>query len=588
MNSNSIDNYSNIINQIIFFTKNEKVKDSVIQVFKKYSEIKEKNDFLLHVMENLKWIAEKTRNADDVEKVANLYLLNSVIDICTKYSLDIADEIFESLEICIENSIDENMVKKYASWMNNGHVGKLLDFAADLNGNANIKLKRDILSLLFVNWNKISEFNKYGTRISNKKLILEKKVELLSVLRHIINANREDYAEALISGGIEKVGQVLQHDLNGLKIFNDISSVKTGVMFLEDIKKVSNVDFLLEKCKEFGTIKKWLYADTVARKVIDRMNENGFDADLFVASGEIIAQKKGDGHYSDKWSGVFKSIVEKILGSKKNKTLPSLSIPNIPPGSFYKKIEENYHKALADDKIAAKKVLKEMKIIMIKNFAKQKIPKAAVEVLNDIEMLEKVLDYGGTVTYRGAKVVAKVWKRKIPNDLYDSEILRCCIFLPNGEQKDEMPLFIMDPQTTLVQFYVQGINEPIAAATFYAGFSDGKPALLMDTWESGGLAYAALSYAKMQNFALETMKKFSEKVGAKKLLIFSGATYGRPEEFCGYLRDSGSKSKKVNFEAIDAKESVLQNHSNKQKHHYTDAFEIKPLKGKIDAFVFDF
>lgn len=346
-------------------------------------------------------------------------------------------------------------------------------------------------------------------------------------------------------------------------------------------------NFYSKKCKEYGTIKKWLYTDDAARKVIDKMNEKGFDTDLFVASGKIIAQKKGGGHYSDKWSGVFKSIVEKILGSRKNKTLPDVSIQNVSPGSFYKKIEENYHKALAGDKDAAKKVLKEMKISIIKNFAKQKMPKAAVEVLNDIETLEKVLDYGGTVTFRGAKVIAKVWKRKIPNDLYDSEILRCCIFLPNGEQKDEMPLFIMDPQTTLVQFYIQGINEPIAAATFYAGISGGKPALLMDTWESGSLAYAALSYTKMQNFALETMMKFSKKVGVKKMLIFSGAVYGRPEEFCGYLRDSGFKSEKVGFEAIDAEDTVLQNHSSKQKHHYTDAFELNPLKGKIDAFVFN-
>lgn len=44
-----------------------------------------------------------------------------------------------------------------------------------------------------------------------------------------------------------KVGQFLQNDLNGLKIFNDIASVKTGVMFLEDMKKVGNTKFLLEK-----------------------------------------------------------------------------------------------------------------------------------------------------------------------------------------------------------------------------------------------------------------------------------------------------------------------------------------------------
>lgn len=585
----NLNNFSKTIQQIISFTKDNSVKAPILKVLEKYSEIKEKykNDFLLNVMEDLKWVAESRRDASAVKKASELLMSDSVINLCTKYTGDIANEIFESLYWCIEASLDEHIVKKYALWMNNGHIGKLLDFANELNGNGNVKMKRDILSILYVKWSETDQFDTYATKINNKKLILEKKVQMLSILRDMINAGLVNYADILVNQGIEKVVQMLNKDLGNLKNFNDVASIKAGIRFLNDKQKVTNADFLLQKSHEFGSVKKWLYSDAVTKDVIEKMKTSGFDTDFYIASGRIVDYKKADGHYSDDWIGTFKSIVVKVLGSKKNGTLPNVSIPNVSPKKFYKKIAVDYQSSLGGNKDSAKKVLKTIKLAMLKNFSKKKIPQSVMELLGDIEMLGKVLDYGGTVTFRGAKVVAKVWQRKVPNDLYDSEILRCCIFLPNGEQKDEIPIFMMDPQTTLVQFYVQGINEPVAAATFYAGLSDGTPALLMDTWEAGSLAYAALSYAKMQNFALETMIKFAKKSGAKKLLIFADAEYGRPEEFCNYLRGQGLKNQKVNFEIVDNEDSVLKTYSKGKTHHYTDAFPLKPIKGNIDAFVFD-
>lgn len=88
--------------------------------------------------------------------------------------------------------------------------------------------------------------------------------------------------------------------------------------------------------------------------------------------------------------------------------------------------------------------------------------------------LEKVIVHGGTATHKGAKI----WKRKFPDDMYDSDDLRCCIFLPNGE-KNEIPLFIMDPKTTLIQFYIQGIDNHVSVAFVYAGFLDNKPSILI-------------------------------------------------------------------------------------------------------------
>jgi hypothetical protein len=588
MDSNSINDYSNIINQIIFLTKSEKVKDSILAVCKKYSELKEKNKVkhMQEALESLKWVAEKTRNAERVEKVAKFLLMDSVIKITTKYSDDIASEIITSLHYCIENAFDKKEVEKFASWMNNGHVGKLLDFVAGLNGNGNIKLKRDVLSILYVDWDKTENFNEFASKINNKKLFLENKVELLSILRDVVNINKENYADILINSGVDNLRNALQNDLSGIRLFNDISSIRAAIKFTADVTKFSNVDFLFQKVKEFGNIKKWLYAEPVTMSVIDKMKEVGFDTDFFIASGEIIAQRRGEGHYSDNWTGVFKSIVLKILGSKKDKTMPRISIPNVSPGSFYKKIAQDYQKGLSSEKEAAKKVLKEIKLTIIKNFASRRLPKVVTEILIDIDMLGNVLDYGGVATFRGAKVVAKVWKRKIPNDLYDSENLWCCVFLPTNE-KGEIPLIAMDPKTTLIQFFTEGLTDPVSCAFAYAGLSEGKTTIFVDTVEFGALAYAALGQDKTKEFCYESILKFARKSGANRVIFFAHPEYGRAIEFCSHLRDIGLKERKVYFEGMDSKDLVLKQFSTENKHHYTDAFRINPLKGKIKGFVVD-
>jgi hypothetical protein len=586
MNSNSINGYSDIINQIIFLTKDKKINDSLSEVYKKYSEIEHKNKLRLvkDMLESLKWIAEKTKSSDKVKEAVRLFLLDSVINTTTKYSGDIADQIFTSLQYCIEESLDKNTVEKYSRWMNNGHIGKLLDFAADLNGNGNIKLKRDILSILFLNWNKIDDFDEYATKISNKKLFLEQKIELFSILRDIVNTGKEQYAEILVRQGVEAVGKNLQNDLNRIKNFKDVSSIRVGIKFLNDMKNFNDADFLFLKSKEFGNVKNWLFNDSSTKSVIEQMKKVGFDTDFFVASGHMIAQKTGEGHYSDNWSDVVRSIVIRIVGSRKDKTLPKISIPNVAPGSFYKKLKDNYQKSLAGNKESAKKVLKEIKLSIIKNFARRRMPLAAVEILNDIEMLEKVLDYGGTVTFRGAKVVAKVWKRRIPDDLYDSENLWCCIFFPDNEY-GEIPLLLMDPKTTLIQFFTEGLNDPVSCAFTYAGLSEGKTTIFVDTVELGALAYAALGQDKTKEFCYESILKFGKKAGADRLIFFAKPGYGRSVEFCSYLRDIGLEEKKVSFEAIDSDDSVLKKFSSSKKHHYTDAFGSKSLKGKIKGFV---
>ncbi len=571
------------------FTGSDGAKELVTLAYEKYSDIKEtqNKDLITDLLDNLEWLAEDKRSVEAVKKGAELYLSDSVLNISTKYTGYIASEIFESIRQCIHESLDENAVSKYAIWIDKGPVGKLLNLASEMNGDQNAKMKSNIISLLYVDWRKTEQFDEYAIKIRRKRMVLEKKVEQLSILRDMINADMEKYKDTLISQGLDKVGQLLQSDLANLRIFNDVASIRTGVKFVNDSKKMADAPFLLDTCRNFGSLRNWMDSEDTVKKVIDSMKDAGFDADFYVASGKVISYKRGDAHYSNDWMGTFKSILFNVLGSRNEETLPRVSIPGISAGRIYMEIAKEYQNALKGDKDSAKAVIKRVAALINKNFEGRKIMKAALGTLDKINALENVLDYGGTVSFRGARITARVWKRAVPDDLYDSEILKCCIFLPSGEKKEEIPRFILDPKTTMVQFYINDIKEPIAAATFYAGTSDGRPVLLMDTWESGSLAYAALSYAKMQNFALETMLKFTRKVNAEKLLIFAEAAYGRPREFCDYLRGQQYKIQKVEFEAIDSEDSVLNEHSKTLKHHYTDAFENGKMKGKIDAFVFD-
>lgn len=575
------------LNRIETHLKDEFCKKIAEETIKKYLEIDSftNADCASVIANSLGWIAELTKDSNSLKIAVECYQMENILQLVKKYREDVANEILTNICWVMEETLSKEIINKYVLWLGNGHVGKLLNLANDFSKYENLKLKKDIFTILKVSSNQ-EKFDAYMDKINRKKYNLERKVELFGILKDILELGEENYAEILITRGWKDLAIVIENDL-GIKLPREISSIKYGIKILRDMKNDSNISFLIQKYKEFNTIKKWLVENETTKSVIEKIKDHGFDAELYVASRKKIAETKADGSFSKDWKEILKMVVMKLIGSKKNKILPKISIKNISPGSIFKRIKENYFLALKEDKDAGKKVLLELKNIISKIYENKKVPQCVIKILNDIECLEKVIDYGGVTSYRGAKIIAKVWKRKIPEDFYDSERLRCCMFLPSGEKKNEIPLLIMDPQTTLVQFYIQDISEPVAAATFYAGTSENKSVLLMDTWEAGGLAYAALPNAKMHNFVLKAMIKFARKVGAKKLLIFAGAEYGRPEEFCLYLKDCEYNTEKVYFEAVDSEDTVIKSFSSGEKHHYTDAFCLGPLKGNIEAFVFD-
>jgi len=586
MNFDSPNDFDEGINEILHLTKDNELKEIIIDTVKKYAGIDSKFNLktAVEVFESLKWVAEQRKDSDSVRNAIECFLMKSVIETILKYHGDVSNEVFNNIIWKIEEYLNKETVQKYINWVNNGHVSKLLNFAEELNGNGNIKIKNDIFSIINVKESGLEKFDFYADKISNKKLFLENKIELFSILRDIVNKNKDEYAEILVTKGIKELSRRVEVDLNKIKCLDNISLLKCAIKFVEDMKRDENAEFLFQKCKEFKNVGKWLVNDEITKNTLKKMKELGFDTDLYVSSGKVIMQKRVDGHFSENWSNALKLIVIKIVGSKKNKTLPKIGVPKMTPGSIFKKIKSHYFDAMNQDKNAAQKLLKELKELIQKSYSGKRIPRSVNEILNDISSLEKVLLYGGIATFRGAKVIAKVWKRRIPEDLYDSEKLHCCLFLPEGE-KGEMPLFMMDPKTTLLQYYVQGLHDPVSIVFIYAGIHENEPALFVDTWEGGAFVYSALGQDKMKEFVYKSVLKFSEKVGAKSVIFYAKPNYGRSKEFCSYLRDIGLKSKKISFEAVDAEDSVIKAYSKCKKHHYTDAFGSSSIKGKVEAFL---
>jgi len=577
------------IQEIIQFTKNENAGKIIEPTIEKYKEIDKKleTNFSRDVVETLLWIAETKKDINDVKAASKCFMLDEIDDLLLKYRSNMINlsQIFNNLTWSITDMPDVNLTKKYIEWVGNGHISKLLNFVSEFPGNGNTKLQQDVFMILEVSPTKIDLFEDYASKISRKKLPLEKKVELLSFLRDIIKVDKENYADILVRTGLDELRREVEKDLKNIKL-QDHYSLRCGIKFSENLKTNPNVTLLYNKVLENGSFKKWFDSNETIEKVIEKMEKQGINPKIFVNSGNIISQKRPSGIFSENWIDVFKRISLKVLGSKKNELLPKIAIPNQSPGSLFKKIKQDYNLALNQDKEAAGRVLNIFKQRITDAYQNRKMPKSTGETLNYIDGLIKMIKDGTIFTFRGAKVTAKVWKRNIPQDFYDSEILWCCWFLPQGEQQ-EIPLFLMDPQTTMLHFYVQGITNPISVAFFYAGSVKDEPAVMVDTWEGGSFAYISLGQEKMKEFVLDAMIKFAKKCGAKKMLIHAEANYTRAKEFRNFLRDKGMRPQTIFFKSIDPEDTVLQKYSQTQKHHTTDAFGINPLKGSISAFVFD-
>jgi hypothetical protein len=589
--------YQEEIQRIIENTgKKELVKD-IKRLVEKYTSLDSEFDLNLtkEAIETIAATAEETKNSALVTLAVNCFLLEEIEEVLKKYrknKLNVS-EIFSDIATVIHRKIAEKepvgmekiqTFKRYIEWLGNGFISKLLNFVSEFPNNGLIPLQQDVFYILNIEPSKLEDFNEYATRIYRKKIPIEKKIELMLFLSLVFSIDRKELVDVILSNDIKNLKKAVEKELK-LSLPSKYS-LGCGINFLRDMNKDPNLKLIYEKAIEHGGIENWFKKDEAVRDVINLLDKNGFNSRFFVNSGEIVSQKKQNGVFFENWVDLFKHIVVKILGSKKNEMLPKISIPHHSPGSLFKKIKEEYKKAIEGDKEAAKNTLSYFSFIIRDSYKDRGVPKSVVELLQEIESFNYMVDSGIVTNYRGSKVTARVWKRRIPQDLYDVYKLWCCWFLPQNENQ-EIPLFFMDPKVTLLQFYVRGIESPIAVAFLYAGKVNGENSILVDTWEGGPFAYISLGQEKTHEFVLKSLINFTRRAGAKKLLIYAHPKYTRAKEFGNFLKDR-FKIERVFFQTIDVEDTVLKKHSKTFKHHTTDAFgKNSSIKGEMDVFVFN-
>jgi hypothetical protein len=594
MNENLINSsYQEEILRIIENTRNEDLINHVKKVIEKYTNLDAEFNLNLtrDAIEYIAATAEETKNPNSVILAVECFLLEDIEKILRKYKknkLNVS-EIFNDIGAFIHRKIvlgnKKEDLTKYLNWLNNGFISRFLNFVSEIPSNGTLPIQQDVFSILNTDYSKLDIFNEHAMKINRKKIPIEKKIELISFISLVLSANKEDYLDILFTGDIKKLRSFVEKDLN-LSLTNKYS-LKCGIKFFRDINKDLNLKLIYEKSVEHKGSERWFKNDEIIKSVIDLLEKNGFNSNIFVNSGKVISQKKSNGGFSENWIDIFKYITIKILGSKKNEMLPKISIPNHSPGSLFRKIRDEYNKAIEGDKEAAKNILYYFFTLIKNSYEKKKMPSSVNNILQDIDSLIYMINSGIATNYKGSKITAKVWKRKVPQDLYDVDILWCCWFLPQNEN-NEIPLLFIDPKTTVLQFYVHGIESPIAVAFIYAGKVDNENCIFVDTWEGGPFTYISLGQEKTHEFVLKSLINFARKVGAKKLLIYAHPKYTRAKEFGNFLRDKGFKIENVFFEAIDVEDRVLKEYSQTFKHHTTDAFgKNNLLKGKVEAFVFE-
>lgn len=421
MNDNLIKEFpTEEIQKIIFHTKNENAGKIAEKTVEKYMKMDEKLGTKLSkdVAETLLWIAETKQNVDAVKAASKCFMLDEIDELVLKYQSNMINlsEIFSNINWSITETPDIELTKKYIHWLGNGRVLKLLNFISEFPGNGNTKMQQDVFLMLEINPLQIDLFENYASKISRKKITLEKKVELFSFLRDIFRVKKEKYADILIRGGLEELRIEVEKELKNIKL-QDPYSLRCGIKFTENFKTDPDLSFMYNKSLENGSFKKWFESDEVIKKVIEKMKKQGIDPEVFVSSGKVISQKKPNGIFSENWVDIFKRISIKVLGSKKNELLPKIAIPGQSPGSLFKKIKQDYLLALNQDKEAAERILNIYRQGITDAYKNRKMPKSTSEMLNNIEGLIKMIKEGTIFTFRGARVTAKIWKRSMPQDL---------------------------------------------------------------------------------------------------------------------------------------------------------------------------
>lgn len=348
-----------------------------------------------------------------------------------------------------------------------------------------------------------------------------------------------------------------------------------------------NVNYLMEQAIKHGSMPEFLRKDPNASRVIGMLKDQGYDPSFFVSSGASINFSRRTDGQARRWEDSLKSLVSLYTGE--NGEDPKISIYKLSPKTALRAISENYPAALRGDAAAAKKVA---------NYFLSEVSKR-IEKIGRNPALEEVTDrfdgllgqINGTSLEFSEHIEARIWKRNVPECFYDNHRLSCCAFFPNGAEKYSIPLMTMDPQTSIIEYWVEGMDEFAGVSTLFAG--KGRT-LLMDTWEAGERIYSVLSSKQTKKFALDSVVLAADRaiVGPSedKTLIIHNCTYGRPLELVDYVRELSSRSDSIrfekdrHFELVDEKGIALRNSKSERRTHGSGAFRSEEMMGKIPVF----
>lgn len=371
-----------------------------------------------------------------------------------------------------------------------------------------------------------------------------------------------------------------------LPMHNVMGFMRSSRNVLEE--KDPNIEFLIRGAFRHGSLKQFIESDASCSETLGLMKAADFNTDFYVASGQTVLQRKGEGGEIANWQEAFQGIIFKLFGPGEGNQL--ISIPHVSRGRLYADICGIYNSATRGNAADAIKVLEHIRE-RVENAGNSRHLSRTLEKFHDsISEVMGQIKYG--VRSKGGEITARVWSRHVPEDFYDNERLRCCFFGPRGIHSYESPLLLMDPKTTMLQYWIEAMNENAGTAIEYAGKNND---ILVGSVETNHMVNAVLGNSSTKKFILDSIVIAADKSlqsGNKKALVYD-SSHGSPMEFVNFVKEHSKVSlairyvKDYYFEAADVDDNSLANSRNGMHRHHTEAFGIAPLSGKINAYVID-
>jgi len=330
-------------------------------------------------------------------------------------------------------------------------------------------------------------------------------------------------------------------------------------------------------------------------KLLAELKKAGFNIDHLLGGAEVLSRDLGG--REDKADTVtqlndrFRELMRRMLGTKEKDPEKYFKF-NQNPGKLFKVL--NLKTALDGNREAIEKAARSL-LQMIEEERKKNKDRALEDWHDRLSGMLGEIKYGESgIVIRSMRAVRS--GKLVPEILFDNQRLGCCIFLPKGEEKREIPLIVLDPKTPLLEMWINGYDEFMGVVTQYLGKNkNGEPVVFIDTVENSHLIYGAMGRNHALRFELDAMVLDAHRMGSRELALFSKAEFGTTVEFVNFVKGLGGGYEGLikhvpdyYFEAVDHDDRIGLRDSIGWEHHYTDAFGLhKEIKGTTSCLVID-